>query len=116
MDLVIQCLTKKYARFSGRAPRKEYWLFVLFYVIATLSLGYLDLFLGTIDSETGAALISLVFSIAVFIPSIAVSVRRLHDINQSGWLCLIAIIPIIGVIVLIVLFCIRGTEDENRFG
>ena len=68
MDLIIQSLTKKYAKFTGRASRKEYWLFVLFYVIAGFSLGYLDEIFGTVHWGTNWPLLSGIFGIATFIP------------------------------------------------
>ena len=106
---------KKYAVFSGRAQRAEYWYFTLFNMIATIILMLLDVMLGTFDAQTGHGLLSGIYALAVFIPSLAVSVRRLHDIGKSGWWLLIALIPIIGIILLIVWFATDSKED-NQYG
>ncbi len=100
---------KKYATFSGRARRKEYWLFVLFNFIATLVAAFVDGFLGT-------STFSGLYPLAAFIPSLAVGVRRLHDTDRSGWWWLINLVPIVGNIVFLVFLCLEGTPGENRFG
>jgi len=107
---------KKYAVFSGRATRKEYWLFVLFCFVVGLILGIVDGMTGLFDWETGLGLFSSLFSLAVLLPSIAVGVRRLHDTNRSGWMLLIAFIPIVGFVWLIILFCFASDKGTNRFG
>ena len=83
---------KKYAVFGGRARRKEYWFFVLFSVIITIVLVIVDSMIGRFDSESGLGLLSGIYSLAVFIPSVAVLVRRLHDTSRSGWWLLIALV------------------------
>ncbi len=115
MDMIIQCLTKKYAQFSGRASRKEYWLYFLFYMVVYIILLILDTTLYTIHPGTGIGYLSGIFGLATIIPSLAVAVRRLHDTNRVGWWLLVAFIPIIGPIILLVFFCSRGVETENRF-
>ena len=114
MDLVIQCVTKNYFNFSGRARRKEYWLFVVAYIIVVVIAGIIDAITGLGDAGLGP--IYIIATLAMIIPSIAVSVRRLHDTNRRGWWLFLALIPIIGPIILLVFFCFRGTEGENRFG
>jgi len=99
---------KKYADFSGRATRRQYWMFVLFYL-----LGYVVLVL--IDTLLGTAVLALLFSLAMLVPSIAVGARRLHDTSRTGWWQLIALIPLIGPIVLIVFF-VQDSHAENQFG
>jgi len=116
MDLVIECITKKYATFSGRARRKEYWLFTLFVWVGSFVLSLLDVAIGTFDVETGMGIISTVFSLVLLIPGIAVSVRRLHDTDRSGWWLLIVFIPLIGAIVILIFAALRGTPHQNRFG
>jgi uncharacterized membrane protein YhaH (DUF805 family) len=106
---------KKYATFSGRAQRAEYWYFILFNMIATFILMILDAMFGTLDAQTGYGLFSGLYTLAVFIPNIAVSVRRLHDIGKSGWWLLIALIPLIGAILLIIWFATDSKED-NQYG
>lgn len=103
---------KKYAVFSGRAQRAEYWYFLLFYLIIYVGLAIVDSLLGM--SEIG--LLSLIFSLAMIVPSLAVSVRRLHDVDRTGWWVLFAFIPLIGFIVLLVFTVQDGTPGENRFG
>lgn len=116
MDLVIQCITKKYAKFSTRASRTEFWLFTLFYCIAAVGLSVIDLMVGTWDAESGVGVFSGIFLLVTFIPNLAVSVRRLHDTNRRGWWLLLYFLPLIGFIWIIVLYCLEGSDGENRFG
>ena len=84
MNWYIEVL-KKYAVFSGRARRKEFWFFILFNVLASIILVVVDVLLGTFNQETGSGLLGTVYTLGVFIPSLAVTARRLHDTNRSGW-------------------------------
>jgi len=106
---------KKYAVFGGRSRRKEYWYFVLFSLIVSLVLSAVDALLGTFSSSTNVGLLSGIYGLAI-IPSIAVSVRRLHDIDRTGWWVLISLVPVIGTIVLLVSAVLDGTPGQNRFG
>ena len=106
---------KKYAEFTGRARRKEYWMFVLFNFIVSIVLGRIDAMLGTVNS-LGVGYIGGLYSLVVLIPSIAVGVRRLHDIGKSGWMLLVVFIPIVGFIWLIVLLATDSTPGENQYG
>src|SRR3954447_25452330 len=115
MSWFIEAL-KKYAVFSGRSRRKEYWFFVLFVVIVSIVLSMIDSLIGTYDRSTGAGLLSSLFSLAVLIPSIAVSVRRLHDIDRTGWWVLISLVPLVGWIVLLVFYVKDGTPGSNGYG
>ena len=101
---------KKYADFSGRARRTEYWLFVLFSMVIAMLLAVVDFVLGS------PGIIGMLFALAILIPSIAVGVRRLHDTDRSGWWLLIAFIPIIGTIALLVFLLLDSNSGENRFG
>ena len=101
---------KKYAEFSGRARRKEFWMFVLFNFLVSIAVGIVDGILGTNGALGG------LYSLAVLIPSLAVAARRLHDTDRSGWWQLIALIPLIGVIILLVFVCSDSKPGENRFG
>jgi len=101
---------KKYAVFSGRARRKEYWMFLLFNIILVVVLSFVE---GLVGSP---GIISMLYSLAVLIPSIAVSVRRLHDTDRSGWWLLISLVPLIGAIVLLVFMVIDGKPGENQYG
>lgn len=107
---------KKYATFTGRSRRREYWFFTLFYLIITFALAFFDGLTGTYDQASGLGLFSSVFVLAMFIPSISVAIRRLHDTDRSGWWLLISLIPLIGVIVLLVFVLMNGTSGDNQYG
>ena len=106
---------KKYAVFSGRARRKEYWYFVLFNVIIAVVLGGVDRVIGT-SHGAGTGLLGSIYSLAVLLPGIAVTVRRLHDTDRSGWWLLIGLIPIIGAIILFIFVLGDSTPGENQYG
>ena len=107
---------KKYAVFSGRARRKEYWFFALFNVIIIIALTFVDVSAGSYDIDSGFGLLSGLYSLAVLLPGIAVAVRRLHDIDRTGWWLLIAFVPLIGAIVLLVFMVLDSTPGENQYG
>ena len=107
---------KKYAVFSGRSRRSEYWFFALFYFLIGVGLAIVDTVAGTMDAATGIGLLGGLFAVAMIIPSLAVGVRRLHDIGRSGWWLLIGLIPLIGVIILIVWACRDGQPGTNAYG
>jgi uncharacterized membrane protein YhaH (DUF805 family) len=113
-DAVKTCLTKKYANFNDRAPRSEYWWFALFGWGVTMLLSFVD---GLIfGNPSGYGLFSTLWGLAIIVPSIGVGVRRLHDLDKSGWWLLISLIPIIGFLILLFWFVQQGTSAENRFG
>lgn len=103
---------KKYATFSGRARRKEYWMFTLvnFLILAVVNI------LATVLNLPILLTLGSIYSLAVFIPSLAVCVRRLHDIGKCGWWVLIVLIPVIGAIWLIIMFCTDSMYGENQYG
>ena len=107
---------KNYAGFSGRARRKEYWMFVLFNMIFAIVAIVLDNVLGIAMEGIGYGPLYGLYLLAIIIPSIAVGVRRLHDIGKSGWMMLISFIPLIGGIWLFVLFVTDGNPGENEYG
>jgi uncharacterized membrane protein YhaH (DUF805 family) len=107
---------KKYAVFSGRSRRAEYWYFVLFNIIVAIVLSLIDTLLGTFDFVQGIGLLSGLYGLAVLIPTLAVTVRRLHDIDRTGWWIFINLIPLIGFIVLLVFAVTDGTPGSNRYG
>lgn len=107
---------KNYAGFSGRARRKEYWMFALFNTIFFIVAMILDNVLGTAIEGVGYGLFYFLYTLAVLIPGLAVSVRRLHDIGKSGWMILIVLIPIIGWIWLLVLMVTDSNPGENQYG
>ncbi len=123
---------RRYARFWGRSQRKEYWMFVLFVVLGSIVCTTLDVQLGlgghaysytanlpgdySAWSDVHGGVLTDIFSLAMLIPSIAVAVRRLHDLDKSGWWLLIELIPLVGWIVILVWACTEGTRGPNRFG
>ena len=107
---------KKYAVFSGRARRTEFWYFVLFNIIVTIVLSVIDRLIGTFSGASNLGLLSGIYSLAVLIPTLAVAVRRLHDIDRTGWWIFIGLIPLIGTIVLLVFYLTPGTPGSNRYG
>lgn len=107
---------KNYAVFSGRARRKEYWFFVLFNIIVSFILVFVDGLTGMFNAETGFGILSGIYTLAIIIPSIAVGVRRLHDIGRSGWWFLIALVPILGGIILLVFFVLDSKPGANEYG
>ena len=107
---------KKYTVFDGRAELKEYWWFSLFSFIIIIVLSVIDIVTGTFNINVGLGLLGGIYTLAVLIPSIAVSVRRLHDTDRSGWWFLINGIPLIGVIVFLVFTGQDGTPGDNQYG
>ena len=114
IQTAVKTCFSKYATFSGRASRSEYWFFYLFTIIASIVTWVIDtMLLGYSSEDTGA--ISLIFQIIIILPSIAVGARRLHDIGKSGWWQLL-ILTIIGIILLIVWFATIGSSKKNKYG
>ena len=107
---------KQYADFDGRARRTEYWMFVLFNMIFSVVAVVLDNVLGIAMEGIGYGPLYGLYVLAMIIPSLAVAVRRLHDTGKSGWMLLIALIPIIGSIWLLVLYATDGNPGENEYG
>jgi uncharacterized membrane protein YhaH (DUF805 family) len=114
---------KKYSVFTGRARRKEYWMFALFNFIFVILAMIIDNILGTtfkFGGEIPVAMpygyVYILYVLAVLIPCLAVLVRRLHDVGKSGWMILIGFIPIIGGIWLLVLACTDSNPGENKYG
>lgn len=107
---------RKYAVFSGRARRKEYWFFFLFNIIFIIVLSFIDAIIGTYNAQANIGLLGGIYALAVLIPAIAVGVRRLHDTNRSGWWLLIGLIPILGGIVLLIFMLLDSQPGENQYG
>lgn len=95
---------KQYIAFSGRSHRKEFWMFLLIHIIIMAVL--------TLVSETLAS----IYTIAVFLPALGVSVRRLHDTGKSGWWILLHFLPVVGTLILLVLLALEGDKETNRYG
>jgi len=115
MDWYLKVL-RQYSDFEGRAQRSEYWFFVLINVIVTFILAFLDSAFGMFDPQTGWGVLSAVYALALFLPSLAVSVRRLHDTGRSGWWMLLLFVPMVGALVLIFFFVLESQADANRYG
>lgn len=115
MNWYLEAL-KKYAVFAGRARRREYWFFVLFSILISIVLAVIDHMTGTLSPTADLGLLSGIYALAVLVPSIAVSVRRLHDTGRSGWWLLISLVPLVGGIVLIVFLVLDSQAGENKYG
>lgn len=113
---------RRYADFSGRSRRKEYWMFFLFNIIVAVVLNVV--FAGALlTGDAGGAmlggvggLVIVLYALVAFIPGLAVTVRRFHDQDKSGWMVLLGLIPFVGGIILVVFMCLEGTRGANRFG
>ncbi|HIX14390.1 MAG TPA: DUF805 domain-containing protein [Candidatus Hungatella pullicola] len=101
---------KNYVNFKGRTTVKGYWLAVLFNFLVSLILSILVSFADVLS------ILALLYSLAGIIPGLALSIRRLHDINKSGWWVLINLVPLVGAIVLIVFFCLKSVDENNKYG
>ena len=109
-DAIRVCLTKKYATFSGRASRSEYWFFYLFTFVLFAILQLIA------SNSTAVSVLVLLVLLGLFVPSIAVGVRRLHDVGRSGWWLLLGLIPLVGALVLFVWSVSGGTAGDNSYG
>jgi len=104
---------RNYVNFVDRASRSEFWYWFLFVFLVAIAAGLIDL---ALLPNSAVHPISSLASLALIIPGLAVSVRRLHDIDRSGWWLLLGLVPLIGAIVLLVWYCTRGALGPNRFG
>lgn len=109
----IRSVLSQYVGFSGRSLRSEYWYWMLFTVLIGIVTGIIDIALFPFED---ASPLSSIAELALLLPSLAVSVRRLHDVGRSGWWLLLAVVPVIGWIVLLVWTVTKGDAAENRFG
>ncbi|PLS16066.1 DUF805 domain-containing protein [Bacillus sp. M6-12] len=101
---------KNYVGFKGRARRKEYWMFILFSAIISLVLTVIELILGIPAVLTG------LFSLAILLPSLAVTVRRLHDTGRSGWWLLVSLIPLLGSLLILIYTFMDSESGSNQYG
>jgi uncharacterized membrane protein YhaH (DUF805 family) len=122
MEYMIMPL-KRYADFSGRSRRKEYWMFVLFQMLLLVPLILIAALLGGTSDDpanpfgsVAMLIVVAVYFLVFLIPGIAVQVRRFHDQDKSGWFILLGFIPYVGGIILFVFMCLEGTRGPNRFG
>ncbi len=107
---------KNYAVFSGRATRSAFWWFYLFTVIVLIAISVIESAMGSSGIVGGLGIISIIWSLAVFLPTLGLMIRRLHDADHSGWWWFIGLVPLVGMIVLIVFWATPGTQGENKFG
>ena len=105
--IIKSVILKNYCNFEGRATRREFWMFFLF----TFIIGFILGLFGKVGMY-----ISYAVSLALLLPNLGLSARRLHDINKSGWLLLLGLIPLVGAIILIVWFCKEGDKGANQYG
>ncbi len=115
MNWYLKALSN-YVGFTGRANRSEYWFFTLFNVLFSLALLFGDIAIGTFDEQSGAGVLSSLYGLAVLLPGLAVTTRRLHDTNKTGWYLLLGLIPCIGAIILLVFLVQEGTAGPNDYG
>ncbi len=113
-------LTQNYSNFNDRARRSEFWMFVLFNIIVETILGAIGGFLDfvVLKTQTGyitSSLLSL-YSLIIFIPGLAVDIRRLHDTGKSGWYILVVFIPIVGGFILLYFFVQDSQQEQNEYG
>lgn len=122
MNWYLEVIKNNYANFSGRARRKEYWMFTLVNTIIITVL--YAIVISSIDMNTGemsglgsiVGIILGIYSLAIIVPSLAVTIRRFHDQDKSGWMFLLAFIPAVGGLIVFVFMCLEGTKGDNRFG
>jgi uncharacterized membrane protein YhaH (DUF805 family) len=108
---------KRYAEFTGRSRRKEYWMFTLLAIGIYIVASILDRIAGMNGMIAGRyGPITTLVALGLLIPSIAVSIRRLHDSDRSGWWLLLGLVPMVGEIIVLVFMVLRGTRGANRFG
>lgn len=110
MNWYLDVLKNKYALFSGRASRQEFWMFALINFLIAIAIGVVEGIIGT------GGIVGLIYNLAILVPSIAVGVRRMHDTNRSGWWLLINLIPLIGFIIYIVFAVQDSDAGDNSYG
>ena len=110
MEWYLKVVRDNYANFKGRARRQEYWMFNLFHVIALMLFVFFDVVIF------GDLVLTWLYMLATLVPSIAVTIRRFHDQDKSGWFVLLGLIPAIGGLILLIFICLEGTRANNRFG
>jgi uncharacterized membrane protein YhaH (DUF805 family) len=106
---------ENYANFTGRARRAEFWWYFLANLVISFVFNIVDAVIGS-GMGAGIGVFGLIYSLAVIVPGLAVGVRRLHDTDKSGWWLLIALIPLVGIIVLIVFFATDAPPGANKYG
>jgi uncharacterized membrane protein YhaH (DUF805 family) len=124
MNWYLKVVRDNYANFQGRATRKEYWMFLLFNILFAVAAMIVDNMLGSVftigsgydEVSLGYGWVYLIYGLVLLMPSWAVTVRRLHDTDRTGWWILFMIIPLIGVIVFTIFLCTDSTQGNNKYG
>ena len=119
MEWYLKVMRENYANFNGRARRKEYWMFTLFHTLLVIACAFTLALLvatGPYSLTLLVAIMSIAVILAHVVPSLAISVRRLHDVGQSGWFLLLALIPYIGNSIIFVFSVIEGNKGTNKYG
>lgn len=109
MHWFIDPIKTQYLDFDGRATRQQYWMYILWYILIYIGIGFVGVMVGLEE-------LALLFSLAVLMPGLAITARRLHDINKSGWWQLISFVPLLGLIVMIVFTVKKGDQEANQYG
>ena len=113
----VRIVLEKFADFTGRAPRSEFWWWVLFTVILDIGVSIIGALLDLVfGGHFMLHLLRLLLALALIVPGLAVAVRRMHDSDRSGWWLLVGLVPVIGWVVVLVFYCLPGTPGSNRFG
>ena len=116
----VNVIKNKYADFSGRARRSEYWYFALFNIIISILMAIVGVLVGYLMGEDTGAIVTLglmtVYSLALLIPSLALVIRRLHDSGKSGWMALLGFVPVVGGIILLVFLLLESEPNTNKWG
>ena len=110
-DVIFNCTD-----FSGRARRKEYWIYTLWTLLVGVPLFIVDVNLDLYNRDFGFGPISGIWFLLLFLPTTAVTIRRLHDSDRSGWLFLVSLVPIAGPLIMLGFMCTPGTVGENKYG
>ncbi|HMM04348.1 MAG: DUF805 domain-containing protein [Dysgonomonas sp.] len=118
MEWFLKVVKEHYADFNGRARRKEFWMYYLFYVIGIIALEIIALILMSISDVLGGIVFGIMglAVLGLIIPTLAVGARRLHDVGKSGWMLLVSLIPVIGGIWLLILLITEGEKGDNQYG
>lgn len=115
MVQATKALFTNYANFKGRTSRRDFWLAYLGYIILTVLVSFVAGFIsGLLDTEI-LSFIPTLFSLVFIIPLLAMEIRRLHDVNKSGWWLFISFVPLVGSIILLVLFCSASVDENNNY-
>jgi uncharacterized membrane protein YhaH (DUF805 family) len=112
----ISSFWKNYVNFKGRARRSEYWWAYLFMVLASVGTIFVDGFMRTFSFDLGVGIFSSLFFLSIILPSISITVRRLHDTNRNGWWYLISFIPFVGAIVIFIFTLLDSAQGSNNWG